>query len=253
MSDFTQVKFQQMPIERQHKKCAELLRKLYDASDHKALDYLLEQYTLWRGWMGISPFAPLNKENISNCYHWHMQHARQSVKEHRLLPSIKTQDRLIAEPHWPIAIYFDRIRSAHNVGSILRTIEAYSLGTAYFAPQTPFIDHKQVQDASMGASQWVECRIETSLDKLPHPIIALETSTRAISLHEFIFPPSFTLAIGNEEYGCSEQILYEADYLVEIPLRGRKNSLNVANAFAIAAAEIARQRSVIIIPQTAKT
>jgi tRNA G18 (ribose-2'-O)-methylase SpoU len=34
-----------------------------------------------------------------------------------------------------------------------------------------------------------------------------------------------------------------ADYLVEIPLRGRKNSLNVANAYAIAAGEISRQKS----------
>lgn len=70
----------------------------------------------------------------------------------------------------------------------------------------------------------------------------METAAEAIPITDFEFPETFTLVIGNEEYGCSDAILAQADYVIKIPLRGRKNSLNVANAFAIAAAEISRQR-----------
>jgi tRNA G18 (ribose-2'-O)-methylase SpoU len=63
-------------------------------------------------------------------------------------------------------------------------------------------------------------------------------------LSDFIFPASFTLILGNEEYGISNESLKLADYIVEIPLFGAKNSLNVACAFAIAASQIRRQLSI---------
>ncbi|MGA8165369.1 MAG: TrmH family RNA methyltransferase [Waddliaceae bacterium] len=51
--------------------------------------------------------------------------------------------------------------------------------------------------------------------------------------------------VGNEEYGCSTEVKRCGQIFLEIPLRGRKNSLNVANAFAIAAAEMTRQKEQI--------
>jgi tRNA G18 (ribose-2'-O)-methylase SpoU len=44
--------------------------------------------------------------------------------------------------------------------------------------------------------------------------------------------------MGNEEYGISEKMLSRCDDFVQIPLMGQKNSINVACAFAIAAAYI---------------
>lgn len=181
-------------------------------------------------------------EALSNRYHYHLAEAKIKHKEHNLLPLIEKGDREEGEAAWPIAIYLDHLRSAHNVGSIIRTCEAFSLGTLYFSPQTPFTDHPQVQKTAMGAAEWVEARFCSDLDALPRPLIALETSREAHELYNFPFPETFTLALGNEEYGLSEAVLKRADFLVQIPLRGRKNSLNVANAFAIAAAEIQRQR-----------
>ena len=88
---------------------------------------------------------------------------------------------------------------------------------------------------AMGAAALVPCFRNVLLNDLPRPIIALDTSDEAISLNDFIFPASFTLVLGNEEYGISDAALRLADILVEIPLFGVKNSLNVACAFAIAA------------------
>jgi tRNA G18 (ribose-2'-O)-methylase SpoU len=241
--DFTKRKFQTLTLESQHKKCADLLRRIYDKllqqeeceQDQQAYQELLH-------WMNDSFTDRWDAKAIADRYHWHRQQARLSKKEHHLLPSIRTGDRLEGEAPWSLAIYLDHLRSAHNVGSIVRTVEAFALGNMYFSDQTPFITHKQVQDTAMGAHKWVACYQHVKLTDLPRPFIALETSAEAVSLYDFIFPDSFTLIVGNEEYGCSDEVLQLADYLIEIPLRGRKNSLNVSNAFAIAAGEINRQK-----------
>lgn len=242
MFDFTQKKFESLPLKRQHKKCAEYLRYIYDHSD---LSLELNSYNEMLQWMGENPIHTINHEIVADRYHWHLKHADISKKEHHLLPLIRTGDKEQSEAkELPIAIYLDNIRSAHNIGSMIRTTEALKLGKLYFSKATPYIDHKQVQDTSMGTYEWVSCNREIPLEELPRPIIALETAENAISLYNFLFPPSFTLVVGNEEYGCSESTLKMADYIVEIPLRGRKNSLNVANALALVAGEILRQHKV---------
>ncbi len=243
MHDFTQRKFLSFPLERQHKKCAEIVRSLYELGLQGGSIYEgLAAYNQLLNWMCLPPLNELSAKTLANCYHCHLKQAGVFKKEHDFLPTVKTNDRPQGEEVWPIAIYLDQLRSAHNVGSIIRTVEAFALGSLYFSSQTPFTNNKQVQDVSMGTHQWVTCHQNIELEALRRPIIALETSDEAISLNEFIFPATFTLVVGNEEYGCSDTTLALANYLIEIPLRGRKNSLNVANAFAIAASEINRQK-----------
>lgn len=220
-------KFLLLPLTQQHKKCAEALRQ----SDFATYDH-------FQTWLELPPLEKTH-EALSNRYHYHLLNAHQQVKEHRLL--VEQGDKETGEEPWPIAIYLDHLRSAHNVGSIVRTTEALSLGTLYFSPQTPTLLHPQVQKTAMGADKWVRGYDCDDIDQLPRPLIALETAATAISIYDFSFPKSFTLALGNEEYGLSSEVLKKADTLIRIPMRGRKNSLNVANAFAIAASEIQRQ------------
>lgn len=240
---FTKRKFQAFAYEKQHKKCAELLKSIHEnilkGISHEALFLHYKELLVWMD----DPLDPKDGlKELADRYHYHLKHAKISFQEHNLLPSVRRGDHPNSEETWPIAIYLDHLRSAHNVGSIIRTVEAFALGEIYFSDQTPYIDHPQVQNASMQAFQWVNCIRANPFNQLSKPLILLETSPEAISLYDFIFPHSFTLIVGNEEYGCSDEVLAHADYLVEIPLRGRKNSLNVANAFAIAASEIHRQR-----------
>lgn len=241
---FTQQKMLGLPLKQQHKKCATLLRLIYDRLlDDECYDDILIHYNEIQDWTASPPLLVVNPKNIADRFHEHLNIAELSLREHNLLPSITRMDKESASTPWPIAIYLDNIRSAYNVGSILRTVEGFSLGSVYFSEKTPFIDHKQVNDAAMGASQWVACEKVESLSKLPRPFVLLETSPDALPMHDFIFPDTFTLIVGNEEYGCSETVLSQADYLITIPMRGHKNSLNVANAFAMAAHEITRQRT----------
>lgn len=233
MIPFTAKKFLSLTPIRQHQVCAQLLRTFYEEkAENRSL------YDTYCRWMGIDPYPISTMQQIADAYHTHLQAAQITLKEHRLLPYIRQTDRASASPSLNQSIFLDNLRSAHNVGSILRTVEAFQLGSVYFSPKTPWIDSKKVQDASMGAYQWVDCQ-QAPLSSLPKPVIALETSLHAVPLKSFTFPKNATYVVGNEEYGCSEETLDSADHLIEIPLRGKKNSLNVANAFAILASALA--------------
>lgn len=244
LSEFSEKKFKQLPPHTQHRQAAKLLRALFEHLHHEdalqsKLHQMYEKMAAWKKWPSMES---VNHETLSDSYHWHLEKASWHQKEHNLLPAVRKGDRSEAAKALPISIYLDKLRSAHNIGSIIRTAEAFSLGSLYFSPGMAFIDNKQVQDASMGTFQWIPCFQNIPLTQLQRPIIALETSEQAQNFHHYKLPDQFTLVVGNEEYGCSHQTLQMADELLEIPLKGRKNSLNVANAFAIAAYEIQKQK-----------
>lgn len=230
---FTKRKFLQLDLKQRHKKCAELLRRLYE---ERLEDFA--EYNALLAWLKCNPYIHTDFKALADRYHWHLQIAGLSLKEHNLLPTLRTGDRAPKMDFPNIAIYLDHVRSAYNVGSILRTVEALRIGKVYFSEKTPFIDNEKVVRTAMGAAQLVSCFQNVPLSILPRPVIALDTSDAALPLSQFAFPKSFTLILGNEEYGISNEALQQADILLEIPLFGAKNSINIACAFAIAAAKI---------------
>ncbi len=247
MDEFTKPRFLALSSESQHKMLAKLLNEAYQGLiNQRPFQQAKTLYELYKNWLNPSLSNPnwACKKSIADHYHFHLRQTHPGGKEAKLLDSVAHFDREIAEEAWPIGVYLDQLRSAHNVGSILRTVEGFGFAQIFFSKDTPWIDHKQVQKTSCNAYQYVKCSKGGHLQDLPKPLIALETVHEASSIYQFSFPNTFTLAVGNEEYGCSNDTLEAADYVVQIPLRGRKNSLNVANAFAITASEIARQRTI---------
>ena len=229
---FTESKFTNLPKEQQHKKASELLREIH----HGKLQ-LLDSYNQICFWLSIPPLKNPSFEDLSNRFHEHLKKGNVSWQEHNLLV-IRNSDKESKAPFLPVAIYLDNLRSAFNVGSILRTVEAFRLGKVYFSSSTPFIDNSKVQKTSMGTYDKVPCIKISSLNELPRPFIALETADFAPSIGSFTFPQVFTILLGNEESGLSKEVLEQVDHFVQIPLVGDKNSLNVAAALAIAASAI---------------
>lgn len=227
-----------------HKKSASLLREIVNTPRFALCDSLAE-YRKIEKMLGLVP-VHLELEELSNRFHLHLeQGALPPLSEDRLLSPKRREafDALSSDtPFLPLFIYLDHLRSSHNVGSILRTIEAFRLGTPLFSPQTPDLSHPKVQKTSMHTIPYLP-QANDSLPHLKRPWIALETGENSIPYSSYSFPPgSFTLIVGNEEYGVSSSLLKEADAIVSIPLVGCKKSLNVACAFAIIAAEISRQK-----------
>ena len=233
---FAKKKFLSFPLAKQHKKAAEELKCVYENKRP------ITSYRLIEKWLFLEPVSN-HYEALSNRFHYHLECFSGSLKEHNLLKNLKRFDTLSKTPYGLVDVYLDHLRSGHNIGSILRTVEALRLGSVHFSPDMPNSLNKKVQDGSMGAASLVKTH-QTPLNQLKKPLIALETVQGASSLFDFTFPKSFTLMVGNEEYGLSKQALSSAKHIIEIPLVGSKNSLNVACAFAIVAAEITRQKTI---------
>ncbi|MGC1878265.1 MAG: TrmH family RNA methyltransferase [Rhabdochlamydiaceae bacterium] len=238
IASMTEGEFLRLSKRFRHKKGAELLRSHHECAHPRYL-------TLYRrieNWLQLPFLQEEDFQKFSDRYHFHLTQAGISWKEHNLLtPTFRRSDHPSLVPYLPLAIYLDNLRSAFNVGSILRTTEAFRLGKVCFAKDTPFIDNLKVQKTSMETFDKVPCDRNVKLSDLPPPLIALETDLSAPSVFDFRFPKSFTLMLGNEEYGLSEEALSLKSEIVRIPLYGFKNSLNVASAFAIAAGVISHQ------------
>lgn len=237
---FQEKKFKSLSKKLQHKNCFELLREAFHNASRRI--ELLNEYKNLLSLMELNLKAPVTEEELQDHFHFHREKANVSVKEHNFLTAVKTLDQESSVPFLPIDIYLDKLRSTHNIGSIIRTVEAFRLGEVFFSDGMADPDHVQILKSSMGASEWVKTHKNSELETLKRPIIALETSPTSPTYYDFIYPDSFTLAVGNEEKGLSDHTLRHADEIIHIPLFGRKNSINVSQAFAICASEIVRQK-----------
>lgn len=220
------------------------MRHTWAARALRAYYHLTGKETLYRrieNWLELPLVNLQDIKTLSDRYHFHLAQIGQSWQEHNLLANHQKTDTDSRAPFLQAGVFLDNIRSAFNVGSIIRTVEAFRLGPIYFAKQTPYIDNPKVQKTSMFTFDKVSSYPQAKLEELPKPLIALETVPGAPLLFDFVFPKEFTLLLGNEEYGLSDPALSAADQTVQIPLYGFKKSLNVAAAFAIVASVISNQ------------
>lgn len=147
-----------------------------------------------------------------------------------------------------ICIILDNIRSAHNVGSIFRTAEGAGVSKIYLLGYTPApIDRfgrpvAEIKKTSLGASDmitWEHVENNKSDDLIVRlksegvQIVAVEQSPRSVSLSELERAQKVCYVLGNEIDGVSKKFLDLSDCIVEIPLHGRKESLNVSVAAGI--------------------
>jgi tRNA G18 (ribose-2'-O)-methylase SpoU len=137
----------------------------------------------------------------------------------------------------------DSIRSAWNVGSILRAADGAGLECLHLCGITPLPSQAKVAKTALGA--------ETNIAWQHHPdgvqacreliasgsrLWALEGGARAKNLFSVTVPAGQTLVlvVGNEVTGIDPGILDLCEEVVCLPMLGGKGSLNVAVAFAAA-------------------
>ncbi|KND48513.1 MAG: 23S rRNA (guanosine2251-2'-O)-methyltransferase [Parcubacteria bacterium C7867-005] len=144
-------------------------------------------------------------------------------------------------------LILEDIRSVANVGSVFRTADCLGISKIYLIGTSPApIDRfgrkrKDFIKVSLGAEESVPWEysktIEPVIEKLrkeEYQIIALEQSENSKELKIFQAPDKFMLVVGNEVDGVSKSVLESADHIVEIEMKGEKESLNVAVAAGIA-------------------
>ena len=147
-------------------------------------------------------------------------------------------------------IVLDNIRSLFNVGSIFRTADAVGAEKIYLCGITPTPEDRfgrirpQLAKVALGAEKTVAWEYNKStanvlcdLKKQKYIIIAVEQDNKAIPYYKLKVPSSklkkIALVFGNEVEGISKNILKRADKILEIPMAGMKESLNVSVAAGI--------------------
>ena len=156
-------------------------------------------------------------------------------------------------------VVLHNIRSVFNVGSIFRTADGVGIKKIYLCGITPgpldkFGDpRKDFIKISLGAEKFIEWERKYSTIKLlnklksgGYEVIAVEQDERSVPYYSVRLPPphqtvqgrndredNICLVMGAEVGGLPKSVLELADKIVEIPMKGKKESLNVAVAFGI--------------------
>lgn len=145
-----------------------------------------------------------------------------------------------------IALLLHNIRSAHNVGSIFRSADAAGVSRVYLSGYTPAPEdrfkrvQKNIAKTALGAETFVAWEHRSAptaiIEKLSADgwkIVGVEQDPHSIDYRNFK-PRGPTLFImGNEVRGLSKELRSHCDRLIEIPMHGAKESLNVSVAAGI--------------------
>lgn len=153
------------------------------------------------------------------------------------------------KPEKQVYVIAHNIRSLLNVGSVFRTADAFGITKIYLTgytgtPANP-IHKNKIAKSALGAETWVPWEYEKSavrlikrlkLEKIQ--IVALENNVKSVNIQKFKPNYPIALLLGEEVRGISSTLLKLCDKVVEIPMQGKKESLNVSVAFGIAAYQL---------------
>lgn len=145
-----------------------------------------------------------------------------------------------------LVVVAHNIRSMHNVGSIFRTAEGAGVAKLYLTGYTPYPPRPEIAKVALGSEKrlpWEKIRrvgdLVRDLKQDGYSILALEQDARSINYRKFKPTKSkVALIVGNEVRGVSKPLRNISDVIIEIPMKGRRKSLNVSVAFGVAAYEL---------------
>jgi len=158
-----------------------------------------------------------------------------------------------------IIVVLDSVRSTHNVGSILRTADGLGVSKVVLTGYTPYpkvmnderLPHEitkqtnAIKKTSLGAEATMDIErhedisdVIDSLKKTQYTIVSLEQNKLSTPINKLMIPNKVALIVGNEINGVNEQSLESSDFIVEIPMKGKKESFNVSVATGIALYEL---------------
>jgi len=152
-----------------------------------------------------------------------------------------------------IHLVLDNIRSAFNVGSIFRSADgAGSVKKIYLCGITTEISNPKLDKTALGATDMIQSEhYDTTLEAIEEikqqgiPLYIVELDKDAKDFQKIKYPKRVALLFGHEKKGVSDDILKLSDEKIYIPMRGTKESLNVANCASIILYELTRDTDII--------
>jgi len=156
-----------------------------------------------------------------------------------------------------IIVIIHNIRSTHNVGAIFRSCEGFGVSKIILSGYSPYpklpndsrLPHiynkltDQIHKSALGAEGMIPFEYQTmpdfaELKNQSYSIVGLEQDERSIMLPDFKAPAKLALLLGEEVKGITDDLRGVCNYLIEIPMKGQKESFNVSVAAGIALYQI---------------
>lgn len=156
----------------------------------------------------------------------------------------------------PLVMVLDNVRSLHNIGSVLRTADAFRLKGVWLCgiTATPDTNLVEIHKTALGAEESVEWHYarETleavrTLKEEGYTIVAIEQCHGSVMLNDWTAwpdgesPRPYAFIMGNEVKGVDQRVVDAADMVIEIPQFGTKHSLNVSVTAGVVMWEVLRQ------------
>ena len=142
----------------------------------------------------------------------------------------------------PIYIICDNILDTYNVGSIFRLADAVAAEKVFLCGITETPPNTRIKKASINTTEWVNWEYsETTLSAIKKlrkevkniQIVAVEQSEKSVPFNKADYKFPIALIVSNETSGAEQEVLNEADLIVEMPMFGVNKSLNVMVSLGI--------------------
>ena len=150
-------------------------------------------------------------------------------------------------------VILHNIRSVENVGAMFRTADAAGVNKIYLTGYTPApLDRfgrkrRDLAKSALGAEEFVSweqkklvCPVIAKLKRGRYKIIAIEQAKNSVDYRKISARggPAYgwkklAFIVGAEVTGIPKNVLKKCDLIAEIPMHGKKESLNVSVALGI--------------------
>lgn len=211
----------------------------------KTAGWIETEDPLLKSFMDLASWGTDKRETALKAAAWLI--SQEAVPRDDAIPVRQNDGLRVSDPHFPervqnMAVILSDLRSAFNVGSIFRTAECLGIGELWLCGITARPGEAALEKTAMGTTDKVAWRgFATAIEavqtarKQGRIVYALETSGQAVSVFDASISFPCALVVGNEALGISPEVLKASDELLELPVMGWKNSLNVGVAFAVCA------------------
>lgn len=153
-----------------------------------------------------------------------------------------------AKPRLPIRVVLDRVTQAYNIGAMFRLCDAMLAERLIITGVDVDLSKRNLGQAACGTQHWtpwsqgrsaVEAVFQAKADG--YQIAAVELASNSVRPEAFFPRFPVCLVLGGEFDGVSQSVVDLADAVIEIPMRGMANSINVSTAAAIVLYEMSRR------------
>lgn len=148
----------------------------------------------------------------------------------------------------PIVLVLDNVLDTYNIGCFFRLADAIATKKIYLCGPTVTPPNIKIHRASVGTWKWVPWHhYPQTINCIKHlrtqgyQIIACEQNKESVDWKKVIYKKPTALVLGSESNGIDQKVLKLCHHIVEIPMYGINQSLNVLVAASVLSYSIVTQ------------